>query len=578
MCWKDYDWCWIAVIISSISITPNVRAASDSEPVYQNGVVAADHPLASAAGVEMLKKGGNVIDAAVATSFALSVVRPSSCGIGGGGFLVFYDAKEKKSFAYDYREMAPAKSHPNMFVDALAENATEPFPSRNGGLAVGVPGTVAGLLTVHKLYGKLDRKTVLAPAIRYASEGVDVDEHMRSVQKTMLGRFEENPTWKVRYRTLYELYLNKGERWSDDAKFYSPQLTVLKRIADDGLGGFYLGESAAQLSRTVQTAGGILSEDDLGKYLPKLRKPLRGRFGQAEVHTMPPPSSGGVALLETLNLLSSAADQTETDLAKLKHNGPEYLHLLTESMKHAYADRAAYLGDPDFVDVPTGTLTSTKYASELARRISPDQTYPPAHYGRFWLRDDSGTSHFSVMDAAGNAVACTETINTYFGSMVVDPALGVVFNNEMDDFTAIPGKPNAFGLIQSEFNSPEPGKRPLSSMSPTILVRDGKATLALGASGGPRIISTTIQVMLNVENFGLSPMAAVREPRIHHQWLPDILYAEKPLSEKIQAPMKERGHVLNRRNALAICQVAQRTKDGLRAASDPRKHGQAAGY
>ncbi|WP_166823178.1 gamma-glutamyltransferase [Thalassoroseus pseudoceratinae] len=572
----------LLIVLTTISVlsTRRVLAAEESavEPVYQHAVVAADHPLASAAGVEMLKKGGNVIDAAVATSFALSVVRPSSCGIGGGGFLVFYDAKQRKSFAYDYREMAPAKSHPDMFVDALANNAAVPFPSRNGGLAVGVPGTVAGLLTVHELYGKLDRKTVLAPAIRYAAEGVEVDEHMRSVQRAMLQRFEENPTWKVRFRPLYDLYLNKGEIWSKDARFFSPQLTVLKRIAENGLQGFYLGKTAVQLSQTVQTAGGILSEDDLSKYTPKLRKPLRGHFGQAEVHTMPPPSSGGIALLETLNLLSAAAKLNKTELDQLKHNSPEYLHLLTESMKHAYADRAAYLGDPDFVDVPTQTLISSKYAAELARRISTDQTYPPSHYGRFWLRDDSGTSHFSVMDAEGNAVACTETVNTYFGSMVVDPALGVVFNNEMDDFTAIPGQPNAFGLIQSKSNSPEPGKRPLSSMSPTILVRDGKASLALGASGGPRIISTTLQVLLNVENFGLAPMAAVRQPRVHHQWLPDVLYAEAPLMTEIQAPMKERGHVVERRSALAICQVAQRKKDGLRGASDPRKHGKAAGY
>ena len=567
----------IAVIVVSLLLVPSVQGA-ETEPVYQNGVVAADHPLASAAGVEMLKQGGNVIDAAVATSFALSVVRPSSCGIGGGGFLVFYDAKQQKSFAYDYREMAPSKSHPDMFVDALANDKTVPFPSQNGGLAVGVPGTVAGLLTVHELYGKLDRKTVLAPAIRYARDGVEVDEHMRSIQKTMLGRFEENPTWKIRFRSLYDLYLNKGKLWGKDSRFYSPQLTILQRIADNGLEGFYSGESADQLAQTVQLAGGIVTADDLGKYTPKLREPVRGEFGESQIHTMPPPSSGGIALLETLNILTAAAKLTDTDLGSVEHNSPEYLQLLTESMKHAYADRAAYLGDPDFTHVPTATLTSSAYAAELARRISPKQTYPPSHYGRFWLRDDAGTSHFSVMDAEGNAVACTETVNTYFGSMVVDSALGVVFNNEMDDFTAIPGQPNAFGLIQSEFNSPEPGKRPLSSMSPTILVRDGKATLALGASGGPRIISTTLQVMLNVENFGLALMAAVRQPRIHHQWLPDVLYAEGPLMEKIQGAMKERGHVVERRSALAICQVAQRTKDGLRAASDPRKHGQAAGY
>jgi gamma-glutamyltranspeptidase/glutathione hydrolase len=329
---------------------------------------------------------------------------------------------------------------------------------------------------------------------------------------------------------------------------------------------------------SLQSGGGIITAKDLRSIAPKERQVLRGEFLGKQILAMPPPSSGGIALLEVLNVLSAWNKNHPADVGTLTHNQPLYLQLLTEAMKHAYADRAEYLGDTDFVKVPIRRLISREYAQELAGRISLKETKPLKSYGRTQPVKDAGTSHFSVMDAAGNAVACTETINTVFGSLFVEPKFGIVLNNEMDDFAAIPGEPNAFGLIQSEANAVEPGKKPLSSMTPTIVLHDGKAVLALGGSGGPRIISSTLQVLLNVMWFGKEPQEAVALPRIHHQWLPNVLYIEDPLLEKMQTPLEQRGHKIEKRNNLAVVQAILRTPQGLKAASDPRKHGSPAGY
>jgi gamma-glutamyltranspeptidase/glutathione hydrolase len=312
---------------------------------------------------------------------------------------------------------------------------------------------------------------------------------------------------------------------------------------------------------------------------PVVRRPLQSHFGELDVIAMPPPSSGGTTLIESLNLLA-AWEKTHPDqtLDKLGHNSPRYLHLLSEAMKHAFADRAEFLGDGDFSAVPVARLIDPRYAAKLAERIDMRKTRPLKDYGRFVGINDSGTSHYSIIDAAGNAVACTETINTTFGSFVVEPRYGIVLNNEMDDLAAMPGQPNVFGLIQSEANAVAPGRKPLSSMSPTIVLRDGKASLALGASGGPRIISSTLQVLLNATRFKMSPAAAIRQPRIHHQWIPNKVFVEEPLFQKVKQSLTERGHDVAKRNALAVSQIVTRTAQGLRAMSDPRKHGRAAGY
>lgn len=551
-----------------------------SETVFQNGLVAADHPLASEAGAEILRKGGNVVDAAVATAFALSVLRPASSGIGGGGFMVIWNAKKREAIALDYREVAPAKASRDMFSKPGTSDMPQEDLSTKGHLAAAVPLHVAGLCHALQHYGSLDLPTVLAPAIRLAEQGVPVDTYTIAMQKSVLAQFEKHPEYRDRFAALWKAYLNNGILWKTGDTFHSPQLPALKRIAEFGADGFYQGPVAEAIVAESARGGGLITLQDLASVKPTVRQALRGNFDGNAVLTMPPASSGGIALIEMLNLLTAYEQlHPEQRLERLGHNSPEYVHLLTEVMKHAFADRAEFLGDADFVSVPTARLISTDYAGVLARRILPDRTRPLKDYGRFLPTEDAGTTHFSVMDRHGNAVACTETINTEFGSFVVEPKFGIVLNNEMDDFAAVPGEPNVFGLMQSEANAIQPGKRPLSSMTPTIVVnKDGQAIMAVGASGGPRIISTTLQVLLNASRFQMPPAAAVAKPRFHHQWLPDMIYLEPPLPKQVGRALRTRGHQLKQRSVLAVSQIVTADDDGLRGASDPRKHGQPAGY
>lgn len=555
-------------------------ASSPSEKVYEHGVVAADHPLASAAGIAILKAGGNVVDAAVATSFALTVLRPASCGLGGGGFMVIWNAKDQKATVIDYRERAPAAATPDMYAKLPGTDKQRQLASRQGPLAVAVPCTVAGLSHAVKEYGTLDLKTVMLPAIQLARRGVPINDHMRSVQKSMLARIKQGTLNPEKYQTLIDDYLNHGKPWKDNNRFFSPQLKALELIAEHGRDGFYKGLVAEAIVEACgKQAGGILTLEDLKETQPVIRKPLSTTFNGFTILTMPPPSSGGIAIIESFNMIKALEKQTlKQPFGKLKYHSPQEIHLLTEVMKHAFADRAEYLGDADFVPVPIERLTNNDYASELARRIDKQQTKALKEYGRYLPPQDGGTSHFSVMDAEGNAVACTETINLTFGSYVVIPKYGIVMNNEMDDFAAISGKPNAFGLIQGKANEVEPGKKPLSSMSPTIAVKDGKAVFSAGASGGPRIISSTLQVLLNMIVFGMTPTRAVDSPRIHHQWVPEELLLEPELFEQVGERLKQYGHAIKKSSSLAASQAVSRQQDGLRGHSDPRKHGAAAGY
>ncbi len=548
--------------------------------VYERAVVAADHPLASAAGIVILKAGGNVVDAAVASSFALSVLRPASCGLGGGGFMVIWDAERQKSVVIDYRERAPAAATPDMYAKLPGNEAQRKLASRQGPLAVAVPGTVAGLCYAVKEYGKLDLKTVMQPAILMAKRGVRINEHMRSIQKSMLERIEKGSLDPNRFSALIDEYLNHGKPWQDQDRFFSPQLKALELIAENGRAGFYEGPVADALVAVCgKQNGGLLTHQDLIETQPIIRKPLTTTFNGYTILTMPPPSSGGIAIIESFNMIHALENQLlNQSFAKLGYHSPQQIHLLTEVMKHAFADRAEYLGDMDFVPVPIERLTNQKYASQLASRIDAKKTKSLKDYGRYLPPQDGGTSHLSVMDAAGNAVACTETINLTFGSYVVVPEYGIVMNNEMDDFAAISGKPNAFGLIQSQANEIEPGKKPLSSMSPTIAVKDGKAVFSAGASGGPRIISSTLQVLLNMIVFGMHPEQAVETPRIHHQWMPDELLLENELFKQVGEKLQQFGHATRKRSSLAATQAVSRQPDGLRGHSDSRKHGAAAGY
>lgn len=553
--------------------------ADDAAVVFPRGVVAADHPLASAAGAEMLRRGGNVVDAAVATSFALSVVRPESCGIGGGGFMVIWNAASQSAVALDYRERAPGAATVDMFLPR--ENGSSPPDSRLGGLAAAIPGNVAGLCYALEHYGTLDLPTVLAPAIRLAQAGVPLDATAIRSQRETLADLEKLPGGRERFAALRQHYLRNGPSAKVGEIFDSPLEEVLTRIAQQGPAGFYHGEVGAALIAEVQRQGGIWTAADLAdpSRLVVERQPLSMPLEEATVLTMPPPSSGGVALVEVLGILA-ALDRIRPEqlLTALPHNSPAYIHRVAEAAKHAFADRATYLGDADFVDVPVARLISPTYAARLATKFDPARTLAAEEYGRSFLPDDAGTSHFSVLDAAGNAVACTETINLTYGSFVVEPRFGVILNNEMDDFTARPGEPNAFGLMQSASNAVAPGKKPLSSMTPTIVVRDGQAVLAVGGSGGPRIISGTLQVLLNVTRCGMSPAAAVAAPRMHHQWMPHTLSLEPALREQVEPELQSLGHQTAAISNVAVVQAAARTANGLQAASDPRKGGRPAGW
>ncbi len=563
-----------AVALIALSFQ-QVQHASAQQTSFSHAVVAADHVAASEAGARILREGGNVVDAAVATSFALSVVRPASCGIGGGGFMVIWDTDRQEAVALDYRERAPAAAT----AATLKHNESSPEPpSVRGGKAVGVPGNVAGLCYAAQKYGTMPIARLVQPAIDLCKNGVLIDEHDQEVQASTLSKLRNHPGYEERFKLLKQLYLNNGKPWKIGDRFYSPQLKTLEAIATSGTAGFYEGPVASAIAQTITAESGIFSTDDLAAYQPTERKALESTFHGKQIFTMPPPSSGGVALLQTLQSLEEWETLTQKNLKSLQHNSPDYIHLVTEVLKHAFADRAEFLGDTDFVEVPIDKLLNQDYSRSIAEHVSMTSTLAPEEYGRFFLNSDGGTSHFSVMDAQGNAVACTETINLTFGSFLVVPEYGIVLNNELDDFTANPGQPNAFGLIQSEANVIEPGKRPLSSMTPTLVVDNNKATYACGASGGPRIITATLQSLLNHTVFEMSPADAVSASRFHHQWAPNELLLEPTLLKSTGSSLKELGHLIKNSSSLAATQATALDVTALSGGSDPRKHGQPAGY
>ncbi|HXQ20718.1 MAG TPA: gamma-glutamyltransferase [Candidatus Acidoferrales bacterium] len=532
-------------------------------------MVASDQVLASQAGVDMLQRGGNAVDAAVATALAVGVVSPSSCGIGGGGFMLIYLARQHRALALDYREVAPAAASRDMFV---RDGQVVPELSQRGGLAVAVPGEVAGLTTALHRYGRLALATVLEPAIRYARDGFTVTPHLAEEIERNRDALQAQPA-------LARIFLHAdGTALAAGETVRQPQLAVtLEQIATAGPEAFYRGAIATEIARAVQAAGGIVTEADLAAYRPVWRRPLQGRYRGAEVITMPPPSSGGGVLLEILGMLQ------RDDLRVLGHDSPTYMHLLAEAMQHAFADRAQYYGDPDFVEVPLARLLSSTNTAALRARIRASMTLDHDAYGSAGASGvtaarDGGTSHLSVMDADGNAVACTTTINTGFGSKVVVGDTGVILNNEMDDFSAQASAPNVYGLIGAAANAIAPRKRPLSSMTPTIVTRGGEPILALGGSGGPLIISATLQVLLNVLDFGLDATAAVAAPRIHDQWVPPVLAVEPGVPDLARAALARYGYSVKEVPAMAAVQVVRQDAGIFEGAADPRKGGEAVGW
>ncbi|MCA9283077.1 MAG: gamma-glutamyltransferase [Phycisphaeraceae bacterium] len=573
---------------------------------YSHGAVAADHPLASWAGAEMLRQGGNAVDAAVATSFALSVVRPESCGIGGGGFMLIHLTDDPRTratgdavtVALDYRERAPAAITPGYFEN-LPDDA-----STFTGHAVAIPATVHGLLTALETFGTLDRATVIAPAVRIAREGFKPDAHHKQCIDTMLASLDARHDQSPSAQWLRATYANT-ERIINE-----PQARALEIIARDGRSAFQSGEISRAIVAAVREHSGSLTLDDMAHYEPKIVAPLWGSFRGHRIASMPLPSSGGITILQILHMMERWLPAIEA----FGSTSPEYSHLLAECMKHAFSDRAEYLGDPEFADIPVAQLLDPAYLDARAQAIDMSRTFPPEHYTEISAEafpNDAGTSHMSIVDQWGNAVACTETINLEFGSRIAVPEFGFCLNNQMDDFQTRGGRGtvNAFGLVQSDRNLPEAGKRPLSSMSPTIVFDEADhVELVAGASGGPRIISGTVQGILNVLVWDRTAYEAVFEGRIHHQWMPDLLYFDYPpmgpdmleavthfqsneeLLEEYEIrgqlwinSISRLGHTLSQRDDIAHVQLIRRATNanGIRvwqAASDPRKGGAPDGH
>jgi len=564
----------IGILALALLLTSTACRSLPVQPAYENAAVAADHPLASRAGVEMLRKGGNAVDAAVAASFCLSVVDPFSCGIGGGGFMLIWDPQSAEGWALNYRETAPAAINETTYVDMK-----DPLASRFGAWSVGVPGTVAGLLEALDRWGTLDRDIVLAPAIRHAEKGFAVNAAYISAVDQVRRTRETHPELQEMSRWLWEHLCLDGRIRVGDILRQPEQAAALRLIARDGAAAFYGGPIGKAIASTVRRHGGAMTAGDVAGYVVNVDRPLASNevLGNYTMLSMPPPSSGGIAMQQMLRII----DARISEVPMLAPRSPGYIHLITEAMKHAFADRATHLADGQQVAVPMDRLLDRDYLLDRARSIDMDRTGETFDYGSSVPPpDDSGTSHLSVVDSRGMAVACTETINLGFGSMLAVPEYGIVLNDELDDFTTNPGEPNAFGLRQSVGNAPAPGKRPLSSMSPTIILEDGDVRLVAGASGGPRIITGTFQVILNCLLFDMTPVEAVMQARFHHQWLPDTLQFEEAWTRDDVIEMLEaRGHVTGRRDVVGVVQIVEVVPGGAKhPASDPRKGGVPDGF
>ncbi len=547
-------------------------------------MVAADSEYASKAGLAVLEAGGNAIDAAVAVSFALAVTRPYSTGLGGGGFMIARFA-DGRVVVQDFRETAPAASTPDMYVKAKEANPDGPSPSEFGYIAVAVPGLVAGRCQALAQWGTLPLEKVLQPAIDLARDGFPVDDDYIRTTKEVLETYDKYPSLKESCGYVYRTHLGNGKLRHVGDKLVQPKLArLLEGIASAGGDFFYKGPVASDIVRAMKRHNGIISESDLADYKPKMREPIISSYRDYKLILMPLPSSGGIAIAETLNILENFPH------SRLYARAEPNWHVQIEAMKHVFADRAVWLGDQDFVKVPTERLLSKAYAPGLAHKISDEHVLEIKNYGSVEAHKDSGTSHFCVADRFGNVVVSTETINTSFGSLTAIDEWGLILNNEMDDFTAEPGKPNAFGLVQSKLNAIEPGKRPLSSMSPTIVLKEDKPVLLLGASGGPRIISSVLNVFLLaldlLSHLDLhSPLdSTLTGLRPHHQWQPDIVYFDRDPHPEISDFLKKRGHTISSQHKTGIVQAILRDVDGCTGeelgwigASDPRKGGKPAG-
>jgi gamma-glutamyltranspeptidase/glutathione hydrolase len=534
----------------------------------RRGMVVAQEARAARIGVEVLQRGGNAVDAAVATGFALAVTYPRAGNIGGGGYMVIHLADRELDTAIDYRETAPGATTRDIFLDDKGE--ADPRKSRDSALAIGVPGTVAGLALAYAKYGsgRLTLAELIAPAIALARNGIPIEDDTADSLPRARMRL-------ARWPVSAKIFLKP------DGSALGPGETLMQRdladtltaIARDGPAAFYTGTIASKIVAAVRAGGGIMTAEDLSGYRPVEHAPVRGTYRGYDIVSMPPSSSGGVILIEILNILEG--------YGKLARDDVRRVHLMAEAMKLAYADRAVFLGDPASVEAPLARLISKSYAAELRGRIDPARARPSSEIrsGGATLREGNNTTHFSVVDRFGNAVSNTTTLNFSYGVGLVAEGTGVLLNNELDDFAAKPGAPNAFGLVGGDANAPGPGKRPLSSMSPTIVLKSGKPFLVTGSPGGSRIITTVLQVIMNVIDRKLSIADAVADPRLHHQWLPDELLVERGFSPDLVRALQARGHTVVEGLPPTSANSILVTADGFVGAADNRSRGAlAAGY
>ena len=576
------------MILLFLALLVAVPATASVHPVHApHAIVVSVHELASRVGVEVMQAGGNAVDAAVATGFALAVVHPAAGNIGGGGFMLIRMADGKTHFL-DYREMAPAAATRAMYLDP--QGNVIPGASEIGYKAIGVPGSVAGMVYAEQKYGKLTLKQVIAPAIRLAREGYALSwEEAADLHDRHLAEFPES-------RRIFQ---RNGDYYPPGDVFRQPDLAhTLERIAEKP-DDFYHGSLARELAAAMQKGGGLLTADDLARYEVKEREPVRGTYRGYEVISAPPPSSGGAVLIETLNILEGY------DLGKMGDRSAQSMHYTLEAFRRAFFDRAEFMGDPDFAKIPVAQLIDKRYAKAWEETIDPAhatpskdlkrpavfselEQYAAGHSPMMAPHESNHTTHYSVMDAEGNAVSVTTTINDWFGSRVTAEGLGFLLNDEMDDFSSKPGVPNADGLIQSSVNAIGPGKRPLSSMTPTIVVRDGKTFMVLGSPGSSKIITTVANVLIGVVDYGMNIQEAVNAPRFHNQWMPDVVNVEQWFSPDTVNALQHMGYNveigLHYGTDLvpywsdAEC-IAVDAKTGERlGASDVRNGGKAVGY
>ncbi len=567
----------VAVFFSTSALAQNLRhdfydppALDSVAPIKaQNGMVVAQEKIAARIGRDILARGGNAIDAAVATGFALAVTYPRAGNIGGGGFMMIRLADKNRNIAIDYRETAPAAATRDMFLGD--DGKPDAKKSRDSALGIGIPGTVAGLSLALEKYGsgKFKLPELLAPSIALARDGFVLADDSADTLPDWFKRLEKWPSSAKIFSRADGTSLLQG-----DKLIQSDLATTLEAIASYGPRGFYEGPVAKKLVAAIRNNGGIITLDDLKNYRPTIRAPIRGTYRGYDIVSMPLPSSGGTVLLETLNILEGY------DLRQMGADSVSALHVTIEAMKRAYADRASYLGDPAFVNAPISRLIDKDYGTKQRATIDMDNATPSADVALLNPpREGSNTTHFSVVDKFGNAVSNTYTLNFSYGIGLVAEGTGVLLNNELDDFTAAPGAANAYGLVGFEANLPGPGKRPLSSMTPTIVLKDGKPVLVTGSPGGSRIISTVLQVILNTLDFDMNIAAAVAAPRLHHQWLPDQVRMERGFPDDIVTALKAKGHVIGETLGQTSANSIAVAATGLLGAPDPRTRGsEAAGY